>query len=411
MRSGHFEVVVVGGGQAGLATGYHLSRRGIDFTIVDAHERVGDAWRRRWDSLRLFTPARLDALPGMPFPARASALPTKDEMAAYLESYAQRFEVPIRLGIRVDSLKRLEQGYELCAGDLRLKANQVVVATGGYPDPNLPAFAVQLDKDIKQLHSSAYRQPSQLAEGDVLVVGAGNSGAEIALDSVQFHRVWLSGRPTGTVSASFYSRPTWWLATRLLTVDTQIGRRLGRQLGRKGTPLVRIREKDLIAAGVTRAPRVAGVEGGKPRLEDGRVLDVGTVVWCTGFKHDFSWIQLPSTTGGHLPAHRRGVVLAERGLYFMGLPFMYGHNSALIDGAGRDAEYIVARIAAARSNTKPVEVQTMSKKPDSTHTGSKPCVCSVIKRSGLVWKSTGRKDDGKLEYQCKICGATAWRPA
>jgi putative flavoprotein involved in K+ transport len=356
MSSGHFEVVVVGGGQAGLATGYHLSRRGIDFTIVDANERVGDAWRRRWDSLRLFTPARLDSLPGLPFPARASALPTKDEMASYLESYAQRFELPIRLGVRVDSLKRAEQGYELRAGDLRLNANQVVVATGGYPDPNLPAFAVQLNKDIKQLHSSTYRQPSQLAEGDVLVVGAGNSGAEIALDSVQFHRVWLSGRPTGTVSAGFYSRPTWWLATRLLTVDTPIGRRLGPQLGRKGTPLVRIREKDLVGAGVTRAPRVAGVEGGKPRLEDGRVLDVGTVVWCTGFKHDFSWIQLPSTTGGYPPSHRRGVVTAERGLYFMGLPFQYGHNSALIDGADRDAEYIVARIAAARSDTKPVEV-------------------------------------------------------
>jgi putative flavoprotein involved in K+ transport len=356
LTSEHFDVVVVGGGQAGLATGFHLSRRNINFVILDAYTRVGEAWRRRWESLRLFTPTRLDGLPGTPFPGSAAALPTKDEMAAYLESYADRHKLPIRLGIHVDALSREGDRYVLTAGDRQFETDHVVVATGGHPNPKRPDFAAKLDQGIVQLHSSDYRDPSQLQDGDVLVVGAGNSGAEIALDAAQHHRVWLAGRATGTVSPVLYSRPFWWLATRMLTVNTPIGRKMGIQLQTKGTPLVRIREKDFAAAGITRVPRVDGVEAGKPRLEGGRQLDVRNVVWCTGFMHDYSWMQLPATDGSHFPPHERGVVLSEPGLYFMGLPFQFGHNSALIDGVQRDAEYVVARIAASRPQAKSPEV-------------------------------------------------------
>jgi putative flavoprotein involved in K+ transport len=349
-------VVVIGGGQAGLATGFHLARRNLHFVILDAYARVGEAWRKRWDSLRLFTPARLDGLPGLPFPARASALPTKDEMAGYLETYAARNRLPVRLGSRVEALTREDQRFVVSTGDQHLEADQVVVATGGHPVPRRPDFAADLDPGIVQLHSSDYREPSQLQEGDVLVVGAGNSGAEIALDAAQGHRVWLSGRPTGAVSPALYSRPTWWLATRMITVNTPMGRKMWTQLQTKGTPLVRIREQDFAPAGVTRVARVAGVDAEGPRLEDGRQLEVRNVVWCTGFRHDYSWIQLPCIEGGHIPAHKRGVVLSEPGLYFMGLPFQFGHNSALIDGTGRDAEYVVNRIATARLQIKPVEV-------------------------------------------------------
>jgi putative flavoprotein involved in K+ transport len=356
LTSEHFDVVVVGGGQAGLGVGFHLARRNINFVILDAYPRVGEAWRRRWESLRLFTPARLDGLPGTPFPDRAGALPTKDEMAAYLESYADRHKLPIRLGIRVDALNREGDHFVLTAGNRRFEANQVVVATGGHPNPKRPDFAAELDQSIVQLHSSDYRDPSQLQDGDVLVVGAGNSGAEIALDAAQQHRVWLAGRATGAVSPVLYSRPSWWLATTLITTKTSMGRKMATQLRTKGTPLVRIRESDFATAGIARVPRVEGVEGGKPRLNDGRLLDVRNVVWCTGFKHDYGWIKLPPTAGGHIPTHERGVVASEPGLSFMGLPFQFGHNSALIDGVGRDAEYVVSRIAGTRPTAKPLEV-------------------------------------------------------
>ncbi|HEV2036276.1 MAG TPA: NAD(P)-binding domain-containing protein [Candidatus Dormibacteraeota bacterium] len=357
--SERFDVVVVGGGQAGLAAGFHLAKRNIGFVILDAYPRVGEAWRKRWSSLRLFTPARLDGLPGMPFPAPPGALPTKDEMAGYLEGYVEHHTLPVRLGIRVEALSHEGDRYVLVAGERRFEADQVIVATGGHPTPKRPDFASGLDPNIVQLHSAEYRDRSQLQEGGVLVAGAGNSGAEIAMDAAQKHKVWLAGRPTGAVSPVIYSRPLWWTANKLLTVKTRIGRNMAAMARMKGTPLVRLREKDFVAAGITRVPRVEGVESGMPRLEDGRRLDVRNVVWCTGFKHDYSWIKLPAAAGGHIPAHERGVVASQKGLYFVGLPFQFGANSALIDGVDRDAAYVTARIATlARPRTKSLEVKT-----------------------------------------------------
>src|SRR5713226_681258 len=359
MTSEHFDVVVVGGGQAGLAVGFHLARRNIHFVILDAYLRIGEAWRKRWESLRLFTPARLDGLPGMPFPDRANALPTKNEMATYLESYADRHKLPVRLGIHVDAISQEGDRYLVRAVDRGFEADQVVVATGGHPIPKRPDFARKLDTSIVKLHSAEYRDSSQMQEGDVLVVGAGNSGAEIAMDAAKHHKVWLAGRSTGSAPPALYSRPTWWIATKLITARTQMGRKMAAQLRTKGTPLVRIREKDFVTAGITRAPRVDGVEASKPRLEDGRRLDVTNVVWCTGFRHDYSWIKLPVAAGGDIPMHERGVVLSQPGLYFMGLPFQFGHNSALIDGVDRDADHVAARIAAvARSQAQSLEEKT-----------------------------------------------------
>lgn len=342
--SERFDVVVVGGGQAGLAMGYHLARRDVNFVILDAHSRVGDTWRLRWDSLRLFTPARLDGLPGMPFPARAGALPTKNEVADYLEAYASHFKLPIRLRTPVDSAALEGDRFVVAAGDYRFEADQLVVATGGHPDPILPSFATELDPNILQLHSSDYRSPSQLRDGEVLVVGAGNSGAEIAVQAAANHRTWLAGRCTGTFPPVLYSRPFWWMITRLATVNTSVGRKMQARAQAGGTPLVRLRPKDFTAAGITRVPKVIGVQDGKPRLEDGRLLDVKNVVWCTGFGHKYSWLRVPVFGGGHLPTHDRGVVSSMSGLYFVGLPFQFGVTSALIDGVGRDAEYVAQHI-------------------------------------------------------------------
>ncbi len=350
-----FETVIVGGGQVGLMAGYHLAKRGRSFVILDANERVGDAWRTRWDSLRLFTPARFSRLPGMPLPAPAWSFVTKDEMADYLEDYAERFELPVRTGISVDQLAKVDGRFEISAGDLRFEAENVVVATGAHRIPRVPAFATELDPRVVQLHSCDYRSPTQLQEGDVLVVGAGNSGAEIALELSRTHRVLLSGPSTGqipvrhgTLPARLGFRVFRFFGHRVLRVDTRIGRKLGPKLAAKGDPLIRTKLKDLLAAGVERVPRVVGMRDGVPVLEDDRVVDVANVVWCTGFRTDFGWIDLPVFGDHGQPMHYRGVVDSEPGLYFLGLVFQYAFSSDVLPGGGRDAEYIAKHIASRR---------------------------------------------------------------
>ena len=360
MEPERYETVVVGGGQAGLATGYHLARLGRPFVILDAGQRVGDAWRARWDSLRLFTPARYSGLPGMGFPAAAWHYPTKDEVAEYLETYAARFQLPVRTGVRVDGLTRQGDRYLVTAGERRFEADNVVVASGAYHHPLVPAFAAELDPGILQLHSSGYRRPAQLQEGGVLVVGAANSGAEIAVELSGAHRTWLSGRHPGSEPTRAGSRldrlltpPFWFFISQVLTVDTPIGRKLRPKLMGAGTPLARVRRRDIAAAGIERVPRTAGARDGLPVLEDGRALEVANVVWCTGYRPDFSWIDLPVTDDDGQPRHDRGVVAGQPGLYFVGLFFQSAVSSALVGGVGRDAEQIVARIAA----RKPAKVE------------------------------------------------------
>jgi putative flavoprotein involved in K+ transport len=349
------ETVIIGGGQAGLATGYHLAKLGRSFVILEADRRIGDVWRQRWDSLRLFTPARHDGLPGWKFPAKGWSFPSRDDMADYLEAYAARFGLPVRTGMPVDGVTRNgNDDYLVTAGGRRLEADNVVVATGAYQIPTIPGFASQLDPRIVQLHSSDYRDPSQLRDGGVLVVGAGNSGAEIALESAGAHRVWLSGPEVGAIPFRIGGLPARLLLERLvlrvlfhrvLTVRTPMGRKMRARTGSRGTPLIRIRPEEITDAGVERVARVAGVKDGLPVLEDGRVLEVANVVWCTGFHHDFSWIDLPGLGAGE-PPHRRGVVDGQPGLYLVGLHFLYAMSSAMIQGAGRDAEHIARHIAA-----------------------------------------------------------------
>ncbi len=352
------QTLILGAGQAGLAVGYHLARRDLPFLILDANERIGDSWRRRWDSLRLFTPARYNALPGMAFPGPARVFSTKDEVADYLAAYAARFELPLRTGIRVDRLSRNGTAFLVEAGGRRLEADNVVVAMGSDQVPRMPAFAHQLDPGIVQLHSSEYRKPAQLQEGSVLVVGAGNSGGEIAIEVVKQHPTWLAGKESGHVPFRIERAPARFVflpllfrcvGHRVLTVRTPIGRRMRPKLLSHGAPLVRVKPKDIVAAGIERVPRVVGVRGGMPLLEDGRVLEAANVIWCTGFRPDFSWIDLPVFGDEDKPIepiHRRGIVPHEPGLYFVGLFFLYAMSSGFLPGVGRDAEHVVKHIVA-----------------------------------------------------------------
>jgi putative flavoprotein involved in K+ transport len=365
------QTIVIGGGQAGLSVGYHLARRGLPFLILDAGERIGDPWRKRWDSLRLFSPARYDGLDGMPFPARADSFPTKDEMADYLEAYAARFRLPVRMGIRVDRLGRRDGRYVLSAGDRQFEAEHVVVAMSDYQRRRLPPFAGELDPTIVQLHSSDYHGPAQLRPGGALLVGAGNSGAEIAREvAIAGHPTWLAGRPVGEVPFRSDGRAARLFLTRLvlgfvfhrvLTVRTPMGRRVRSKALHGGRPLIRVKSKELAALGVERGPRVVGLRDGRPLLADDRVLDVANVVWCTGFEPAFSWIDRPIFDNDGLPRHERGVVPGEPGLYFVGLHFLYAMSSGMIQGVGRDAAHAVGvleariRAAAAGAPRRPVE--------------------------------------------------------
>ena len=347
-----FDTIVIGGGQAGLSVGYYLKKQGRPFVILDANERIGGSWRTRtWTSLRLFTPARYDGLPGWSFPASGWSYPTARETADYLEAYAARFDLPVRTSMAVTRLAKDGDRYVVDCGERRFAADCVVVATGFYGKPSVPDFASELDPRIVQMHSSDYKDSSQLNPGGVLLVGAGNSGADIGMEVSATHPTWLSGRDKGQFPLRI-EHPLrrlvvpilWFVASHVLTVKTPIGRKVRPHVLEDGAPLIRVKSKDLLAAGVERVAKTVGVRGGLPVLEDGRTMEVANVIWCTGFRQDFSWIDVPVFGEDTEPLHERGAA-SEPGLYFVGLDFLYSFTSENVGGVGRDARHIAKHIA------------------------------------------------------------------
>lgn len=318
-------------------------RQGRDFVILEAAERVAASWHGRWDSLRLFTPACFKGLPGMDFPAASDYYPTKEEMAGYLHDYVNRLGLPVETGAHVEQLTRHGRRYRVTTNTGVVEADHVIVATGANNVPRMLPFADEDAADVFQCHSSRYRNPSQLAEGPVLVVGAGNSGCEIAVEVAATRPVWLAGRDVGHVPVTLGCRA--YRLVRRLNVDTRLGRWVAAKRSTGGDLVVRVRPRDLAAAGVDRVPRVAGIRNGQPLLEDGRSLDADNIIWCTGFVRELSWIELPvfDTTGELL--HQRGVVPTEPGLHFVGLPLQSTVASDLVGGVGDDAQYVTAQIA------------------------------------------------------------------
>src|SRR5215831_11898861 len=355
------QTLIIGGGQAGLSVGYHLQKRGLPFLILDAHPRIGDAWRMRWDSLRLFSPARNDGLAGLPFPGRGDSFPTKDQMADYLEHYAAHFKLPVRTRTKVDKLSREDHRFIVQADDARFEAENVVVAMSNHQQPRVPAFAAQLDPKIVQIHSFNYRNPAQLRDGAVLIVGVGNSGADIGVEVARTHQTWLAGTESGHVPfrmESFAGRFIFvriirFIGHHVLTMATPIGRRLRPRMRLMPAPLIRVRPQDIIDAGITRVGRVAGVRDGRPMLDGGQVLDIANVIWCTGFTNGFSWVDLPIFGADGEPEYDRGIVPTVPGLYFVGLQFLYAMTSETVGGVGRDAKWTVNAIAARMKSERP----------------------------------------------------------
>lgn len=345
------QTLVIGGGQAGLCVGYYLQRQGAPFLIVDANQQVGDAWRNRWDSLRLFTPARY-VLPGLRLPVRGDSFPTKDQVADYLEEYARHFHLPVRNEVRVQHVTKRGDRFVVDAGDQQFESENVVVAMANFQEPYTPDFATQLDPGIVQIHSHAYRNPSQLQPGPALVVGVGNSGADIAMELVRTHPTLVSGKEPGFIPwriESFIARNILFRLVRfvghyILSVRTPIGRKVRPQMLHRATSLIRVKPKDLVAAGIERVGRTVAAKDGMPLLADGRTLDVKNVIWCTGYKRSFPWIDLPIFDEHGDPMHDKGVVNSVPGLYFVGLHFLYAMSSASFAGVARDAKRIAAAV-------------------------------------------------------------------
>ncbi|PPL14416.1 hypothetical protein GY24_16350 [Microterricola pindariensis] len=357
-------MLVIGGGQAGLAVAHRLVQRGARCLVLDASARIGDAWRTRWDSLRLFTPARYSALDGLPFPAPAASWPSKDEMADYLEQYATHFALPVRSGVRVDRLGRDGDGFVAHSGDARFHGRTVVVAMSDFQAPRRPAFAAALAPHIRQLDAGSYRNPRQLPPGPVLVVGAGNSGAEIAKDLAASRPVLLAGRAVAEIPLGITHPLNRHLLVHLLngvvfphllSLRTPLGRRL--HAAGASAPLIRVKARELDRLGVRRVGRVIDARDGRPVLEDGTQPDPASVIWCTGFDPRFGWVDLPALDPDGSPLHERGAVRAVPGLYFVGLHFLSSFSSAMVHGVSADARRIadaaIAQAAPAQAAPAP----------------------------------------------------------
>jgi putative flavoprotein involved in K+ transport len=350
----HIDTIIIGAGQAGLSTAYFLTRKGHECVVLDAGTRIGDGWRNQWDTLRLYSPARYDGLPGMAFPAKPWSYPGKDAVGDFMEAYAQRFDLPVRLGVRVTTVEKEAEHYRVTTSLGAYTCDNVVVATGTFGrTPHIPELAHELDSGIVQLHSSEYRRPGQLQDGPVLVVGGSHSGCDIAYEVAETHETILAGRDPGQIPFRIESRAAqvaFPLMVRVwrhvLNRRTPIGRKLTAEFRHHGGPMIRVKRSDLAHRGVTRIlERVDGVVDGLPTI-GGQPHDVRNVVWATGFQQRFDWIKLPIVGEDGWPREYRGVVDDAPGLFFVGLCFQLGFTSMLIYGAGPDAAYVSDRILA-----------------------------------------------------------------
>lgn len=344
----HFDVIVVGGGQAGLAIGYFLAGHGREFTILEAADAPAAAWRERWDSLRLFTPVRRNSLPGLPFPGRPDTYPGRDDVVTYLSDYAEHFNLPVELASRVHAVRASGGGYSIELGDRTYTADQVVIATGPFQVPRVPAIAQRLDPAVAQIHSTAYRSPGQLPDERVLVVGGGNTGFQIAGELSRTREVHLAiGSRQTPFPQRIAGRDLFDYLEALGVMRVTVASRLGQRMQYRETLIGSSPRTARRRHGIHLRPRAVGVTGGEVSFEDGTRTMPAAVVWATGFMADHSLLKVPVFDDAGRVVHRRGVTGA-RGLYMLGLPWQHTRGSALLGWVDDDARFIAERIAAHR---------------------------------------------------------------
>ena len=344
------DAIVIGGGQAGLAIAYYLSRQGADFLVLDAAAETGESWRTRWDSLRLFTPAEYDGLPGMQFPAADGDYPTKDMVADFLRGYAAHFALPVRLRCAVTRVEQVAGGFVVHTSQGPTSTRQVVIATGPFQEPLVPGMAAGLSGDVVQLHSAEYRRPSDIPAGPVVVVGAGNSGRQIAEELAATHDVTLAvGTAPLQLPQRFLGRDLFWWLTRLGLMDKTIESRLARRMRERGDLVIGTPLKRLRTAGVQIRPRVTSMTGDEVGFQAGPSARAAAVVWATGFRANYSWVDVPDAFDEQgRPRHERGITSAH-GLAFVGLPWQHTRGSALLGFVQSDAAWVAGQLEADRA--------------------------------------------------------------
>ncbi|CAG7633342.1 flavin-containing monooxygenase [Paenibacillus allorhizosphaerae] len=340
----NYEVIVIGAGQAGLAAGYFLKQKGLSFQLLDEGSAVGETWRSRYDSLKLFTPRASSQLPGLPMKGAPDGFPGKDEVADYLAHYADIHELPVKLNARVTRLTSEGTGFSIVTGEEEYKARQVMITTGPFRKPFIPAVSEQLSTGVVQLHSSEYKNPSQLHEGAVLVAGGGNSGAQIALELAESGReVHLAvSRKLRFAPLQIMNRSVFWWLDRCGVLNAPADSLIGRTVRRRPDPVFVPELKRAIRNGTVRLrPRVTGQRGGTIQFADHTELEARNIVWATGFRPDYAWLNVPVALDKEgNPLHERGISPVG-GLYYLGLPWLRSRNSALLGGVGADARYVV----------------------------------------------------------------------
>lgn len=341
-----YDVIIIGSGQAGLSMGYYLKKTALSFVIIDQNTRIGDTWRNRYDSLTLFTPPLYSSLPGLRLKKERNCMPTKDDIADYLENYAKTFSLPVQLGIHVKNVSKIDDFFSLETNKGVVEARTLVVATGPFHTPRIPSFSKKLSKDIVQLHSSSYKNPSQLKDGNVLVVGAGNSGAQIAVELANTHKTYLSTSGKLRFLPLFIMNKNifWWfdkIGILKATRDSFIGRKL--QL--YGDPIFGTQLKTKMKAGLVHLRECTKTASENEVIfADASPLKVDNIIWATGFRPNYDWLNLPNLVDkqGNI-IHKRGIT-QQKGVFFLGLPWQYRRGSSLLEGVGKDAYYLYQHI-------------------------------------------------------------------